>query len=262
MSARISIVIPAYNEEERLPSLLADIGEATRRYRFGSSGVQVIVANNGSTDRTAAIASSNGCHVVDVVPRRIGAVRNAGARQAGGEIVAFVDADTRLHPETLNAIDEYFATDAAIVGATGILPERRSPGIDATWLMLGLTSTLLGYGLPRRWHQCAPTGLVCCRRADWAAVGGYSERLLFAEDARFLLDLKRLGKRRGQRVGWLRDVPATFSTRKFDEHGDWHYLVLPLRFLVGLLWYPALRAWAERYWYGRQRDETTKDDGA
>ena len=181
-------------------------------------------------------------------------MRNGGARAAQGRILAFVDADTRINPETFNAIDDYFAGDVRVVGATGILPERRSVGIDLTWLILGLTTMLLGYGIPRRRYQCAPSGLVCCRQEDWAAVGGYSESLLFAEDARFLLDLKKLGRKRGKSVGWLRDVPAIFSARKFDEHGDWHYLFLPLRFLLALVWYPALRKWAERYWYGRQRE--------
>ena len=119
-----------------------------------------------------------------------------------------------------------------------------------------MITALLGYGIPRRRYQCAPTGLVCCRREDWTRVGGYSERLLFAEDVRFLLDLKKLGRKQAKAVGWLRDVPATFSTRKFDEHGDWHYIVMPLRFLLAALWYPALRRWAERYWYGEQREKS------
>lgn len=258
MTIRISVVIPAYNEERCLPLLLGDIERERRDYRHGAAAVEVIVADNGSTDGTVAVARRYGCRVVNVVPRRIGAVRNGGAAVARGEIVAFVDADTRLHANTFSAIEEYFATDAKIVGATGILPERRSLGIDVTWCILGLITAVLGYGVPRARHQCAPSGLVCCRRADWAAVGGYSERLLFAEDARFLLDLKRLGRRRAQTVGWLRDVPATFSARKFDEHGDWHYVFMPLRFVLGLLWFPTLRRWADRYWYGRQRDRTNQ----
>ncbi len=252
----ISVVIPAYNEERCLPLLLGDLAEAGRRYRFGADAVDIIVANNGSTDGTAAVAEQFGASVVDVVPRRIGAVRNGGAAAAHGTILAFVDADTRIHPETFNAIADHFSDTTYVVAATGILPARRSLGIDVTWLILGLATLLLRYGIPRARHQCAPTGLVRCRRADWKAVGGYSERLRFAEDARFLLDLRRLGRRRGQVVGWLPNVPAIFSARKSDEHGDWHYVFMPLRFVLGLLWYPALRSWAERYWYGSQRDKT------
>jgi glycosyltransferase involved in cell wall biosynthesis len=253
MSVTISVVIPAYNEELTLPRLLSDIATAKSSYRRGPEAVEVIVADNGSTDKTHTIAATSGARVVNVALRRIGAVRNGGAAASVGGLLAFVDADTRIHPETFNAIDDLFANGSYVVGASGILPERRSLGIDATWLMLAVTTALLGYGVPRTRYQSAPTGVVCCRRADWATVGGYSERLLFAEDARFLFDLKKLGRRRGQRVGWLRDVPATFSARKFDEHGDWHYVFLPLRFVLGLLWFPGLRAWAERYWYGDQR---------
>jgi glycosyltransferase involved in cell wall biosynthesis len=254
MTVEISVVVPAFNEERCLPRLLDDIAQAKQRYRRGANAVEVVVADNGSTDATARIAEQHGGRVVSVIPRRIGAVRNGGARAAQGQILAFVDADTRLHPETFNAIDNYFADGTRVVGATGILPERRSLGIDLTWLMLGLTSALLGYGIARKRHQCAPTGLVCCPKADWAAVGGYSETLLFAEDARFLVDLKKHGRKSGRSWGWLRDVPAIFSARKFDEHGDWHYILLPVRFTLALVWYPALRKWAERYWYGRQRE--------
>ena len=259
MRVSISVIIPAYNEERSLPRLLSDIAAAKTRYRRGADAIEVIVADNGSSDNTTTIAAAWGARVVTVTLRRIGAVRNGGAAASVGDILAFVDADTRIHPETFNAADDFFANDSKVVGATGILPERRSLGIDTTWLMLAVTTALLGYGIPRTKYQSAPTGVVCCRRADWAAVGGYSERLLFAEDARFLLDLKQLGRSRGQRAGWLKDVPAIFSARKFDEHGDWHYLFLPLRFIGGLLWFPSLRAWAERYWYGEQRDDGPRD---
>lgn len=252
----ISVVVPAFNEARYLPRLLATLGEATRRYRRGTERVEVVVADNGSTDDTVAVAQSAGCAVVTVEPRVIAAVRNAGARTARGRVLAFVDADTQLHPETLNAVADYFADDAdpaGVLAVTGVVPERRATGIDATWVAFGPVAVLLGFGVPTSLSRCVPTGMVCCRRDDWLAVGGYDERLRFAEDVAFLVALKRLGRRRGQTVGWLRDVPAVFSTRKFDEHGDWHYATMPARLIAGLVWPRGLRRWVERYWYGQQR---------
>ncbi len=102
MTPRFSLVIPAYNEEQYLPRLLDSIDIARDRYRQGRDAIEVIVANNASTDRTAEIATARGCSVVFVEKRAIAAARNGGARFARGEILAFIDADSAIHPETFN----------------------------------------------------------------------------------------------------------------------------------------------------------------
>ena len=86
-TCRFSLVIPAYNEERLLPALLRTVSVARERYRYGADAVQVIVADNASTDSTVAIADSHGCEVVRVEERRIATVRNGGARHAVGEIL-------------------------------------------------------------------------------------------------------------------------------------------------------------------------------
>src|SRR5688500_213700 len=94
---RFSVVIPAFNEQSYLPRLLDTIDRARERYVGGPEAIEVIVADNGSTDATRQIASERGCVVVSVEKRVIGAARNGGARAARGEILAFVDADTQIH---------------------------------------------------------------------------------------------------------------------------------------------------------------------
>src|SRR5881392_1315381 len=105
---RHSLVIPAYNEARLLPRLLDSVDAARRRYR---GAVQVIVADNASTDETAAIAAARGCEV------------------ARGEKICFIDADSSIHPETFNAIAEALARPEIVGGATGVFPERWSAGI-------------------------------------------------------------------------------------------------------------------------------------
>jgi glycosyltransferase involved in cell wall biosynthesis len=102
----MSLVIPAHKEETYLPSLLDSVELARGRYRLGADAVEVIVAYNASTDETADIARSWGCRVVYVKRRRIAAARNGGAAGARGDVLAFVDADSRIHPETFNALDD------------------------------------------------------------------------------------------------------------------------------------------------------------
>jgi glycosyltransferase involved in cell wall biosynthesis len=63
----------------------------------------VIVVNDASTDSTGKVASQRGVRVIDVAHRHIAATRNAGAREAGGDILFFVDADTQTNEEAIAA---------------------------------------------------------------------------------------------------------------------------------------------------------------
>src|SRR5687767_3744901 len=98
----ISFIIPAYNEEallgRTLRALRFSAGESLKNQRH-----EVIVVDDASTDRTAQIAEQQGARVVSVNKRHIAAVRNAGAREAQGDIFIFVDADTTVSPQVLRA---------------------------------------------------------------------------------------------------------------------------------------------------------------
>ncbi len=215
---------------------------ARARLEAVGGSLEVIVADNGSTDATAAVASDRGCRVVPVERRRIAAARNGGARAANGDLLAFVDADSAVHPETFVAIREVMDRGGVVGGATGVRLERWSLGIAATFAML----------MPLIWLTGIDTGVVFCRRADFEAIGGYDESLPVAEDVKFDLTLKWYGLRRGERLVRLRRYKALGSTRKFDEHGDWHYF----RFIALLptLLIPGLRDRIfHRYWYQPSR---------
>ena len=247
----ISVVIPAFNEEVHLPRLLATIDQARSRYRGGRDAVEVIVADNCSTDATASIARDRGCRVISVEKRAIGAVRNGGARAATGEILAFVDADTQIHLETFNEIADIIEAGHVVGGATGIRFERSSAGLKLTFAMLVVAGSLIRIAMGERPTSNVDTGVTFCRRRDFEEIGGYSEERLFAEDAQFLVDLRRLGRRRGQRLANGMKSRAIFSTRKFDQYGDWHYFPLSARMIASVLRRGGLTAWARRYWYER-----------
>jgi hypothetical protein len=95
---------------------------------------------------------------------------------------------------------------------------------------------------------------VFCRRSDFEATGGYDETLRVAEDVAFLLALRRVGRKQRRRLTRLRHVKAVASTRKFDDHGDWHYLTTIPRLAFGmLLKRPSSVRELERYWYEPRR---------
>ena len=241
---RLSVVIPAYNEEGFLPRLLDSVDAAAHRYAHGAAAVEVIVADNASTDRTAELARARGCRVVPVAKRSIAAARNAGGAAAHGEFVGFVDADMRIHPDTFDAIERALQSDRIVGGATGLTLERWS---------LGLAVTFAVY-VPWLWLTKFDSGVVFCRLRDFQATGGYDESLRAAEDIRFLLELRRVGRRQGKRLTRLTQVKAIASTRKFDQYGDWHYLTTLPRMGIGLLLKrPASLREIERYWYEPRR---------
>jgi glycosyltransferase involved in cell wall biosynthesis len=237
-------VIPARNEEAYLPRLLDSVALARRQYHRGPDAVEVIVADNVSTDRTAALARVGGCRVVPVAKRVIGAVRNGGARAAGGEFLAFVDADARVHPDTFDAIERLLDSGDVVAGATGVRLERLSVGIAATLVLM----------LPLVWLTGMDTGVTFCRRRDFETIKGYREDILFAEDVQLLLDLRRLGRTRRQRLGRATSAKAIASTRKFDQYGEWHYFTLMARGGWALLRRSrGADGLAREYWYSDRR---------
>lgn len=241
---KFSVVIPAYNEEQYLPRLLESIEVARSNYSGGPAEIEVIVADNDSSDGTAEIAAAHGARVVTVQKRRIAAARNGGGKAALGEIVCFIDGDSAVHPQTFNAIDKAISSGRYVGGSTGLTLERKSFGLLVTYCL----------GAPLVLLTGMDSGVVFCRREDFEAVGGYDETRLYAEDLVFLMALRRLGKTRGQRLTRLPKVRALGCTRKFDQFGDWHYFWMlghAIKSLITRNWHD--EKLANRYWYNSGR---------
>ncbi len=241
---RFSVIIPAYNEEQYLPRLLESIEVARANYSSGPDQVEVIVADNDSTDATAEVAALHGARVVTVAKRRIAAARNGGARVARGEILCFIDADSAIHPQTFDEVDRAMKTGRYVWGVTGATMERKSLALFVTYWMFMPMVLVTGLDM----------GFSFCRREDFEAVGGYDESRLYAEDVLLPLALRRLGRTKGQRITRLPQVKALGCTRKFDQFGDWHYFWMLGHAFKSLL----TRNWhdeelAERYWYNPGR---------
>jgi Glycosyl transferase family 2 len=86
----VSFVIPCLNEEDSLPSVLREIITCPDLQIFE---YEVIVADNGSTDRSAKIAHEHNAKVINVIERGYGAALKGGIRAASGDVVVMADAD-------------------------------------------------------------------------------------------------------------------------------------------------------------------------
>ena len=230
----LSFIIPAYNEAQLLGSTLSAIERAASalRLRF-----EVIVVDDASHDRTPAVARAYGARLVAVSYRQIAATRNAGAREASGEWLVFVDADTIISEAVLR--DAIAALTAGAAGGGCLVRfDGRVPRYGRVLIALVLP-------LYRALGLAAGCFIFCTRQA-FDAAGGFDERLFAAEEA----VMSRALRRRGRFV-LLRTAVLT-SGRKLRAHSGREVLGTLLR-----LAFTGPKAVRRRdgleLWYGQRR---------
>jgi glycosyltransferase involved in cell wall biosynthesis len=131
---KVSVVIPALNEEKELGECLASLaGQAFPEF-------EVIVVDNGSTDKTSSLAEEWGARVVFEGRRGPGYAREAGFRAARAPIIASTDADTVLPPHWVFRIHEAFQEDPEAIAVFG--PIRAKPLSAPTSLSQALLPVL------------------------------------------------------------------------------------------------------------------------
>src|SRR5215471_8792243 len=91
---RVSIIVPAFNEERLIGGSLARIKEAMPAFLAKQWETELIVCDNNSTDSTAELARAAGAKVVFEAINQIARARNAGAAAASGDWLIFIDADS------------------------------------------------------------------------------------------------------------------------------------------------------------------------
>jgi glycosyltransferase involved in cell wall biosynthesis len=209
----LSVVIPAFNEELYLPETLSRLRDAIS---VCPCGVEIVVVDNESVDRTAEVARSFGATVVRESVHNIARVRNAGANVARGDVLAFVDADTTVPPHFLERIAEVMGDAACIGGSADIVHAPASKLLRAyldTWRWLGIR---LGM---------AQGAAQFCRKSAFTHLGGYDESQFMGEDVDFYWRLQRLSARIGGYLKFLDDLRVAPSPRRFDQTPIWRTLI-------------------------------------
>lgn len=207
----LSFVVPAHDEAPLIGACLRAIEGAA-----GARPHETIVVDDASTDATADIARAHGARVLPVAHRQIAATRNAGAGVARGDVLVFVDADTRITREVLDAALAALARGAVGGGCAVRFDEARWHERAFTALVMQ-AFRLAGIG---------PGCFLFCTRAAFEATGGFDQRLYAAEDVALSRALARLG-----RFAILREAVTT-SDRKLRTFGLLPHLRLALRLLL------------------------------
>jgi len=212
----ISVIIPALNEERMIGRCL----ESLAQLDFARERFEVIVVDNGSTDRTLEIAESFQDRLqVRVLQKkgvRISGLRNFGARESRGAVLAFLDADCLAPRDWLQRIETLApANDAGVLGAHYLLPE------DSTWV-------------GRTWHRYheaeksgevshVPAGDLIMRRQDFLRVGGFDESIQTNEDYELCERVRAAGMkvRAFPQIGVVH-LGTAQSLRVFFRKQAWH----------------------------------------
>jgi rSAM/selenodomain-associated transferase 2 len=191
----ISVIIPTFNEEERIGELLRQLQAAD---------VEIIVADGGSTDRTVAICDEAGVKTVHSSRGRATQM-NAGASEASGEIFLFLHADThlpdRFEDRVREAITEGFAAGAFLFGT------------DSDSFSMNIIENAVHFRTYRLGIVFGDQAIFATREAFFRA-GTYLEQPVM-EDYELWKRLGKVGKR------YLIPLSVTTSTRKWEQHGVW-----------------------------------------
>jgi glycosyltransferase involved in cell wall biosynthesis len=209
----ISIIVPALNEEKLLERMLRQFTPAL----VSAYDLQLVVSDGGSTDRTLEIARRHAHKVVENTQRikqTISLGRNEGARNADGDVLVFLNADTLVKDP-----DRFFPR---------ILEELRAPGVVA------VTCSVAVYpeeesAIDRRYHGFYNWFFYMMNRVGMAMgrgechvmtaevfrrVHGYADRIAAGEDYDMFRRIVKLG-----RVTFVRDVVVYESPRRYRRYG-------------------------------------------
>ena len=231
----VSFIIPAHNEEILIGRTIHALHIAVRALE---EPYEVIVVDDASTDATAAIAVRCGARTSSIQARQISAARNAGAGQAQGDLLVFVDADTLVTEAVVGA-----AVRAMRAGAVGGGSRARFDG--SLPIYARILAWIWVWIIQRFGHLASGCFLFCTRQA-FVNAGRFDETLYAAEDVVLSRRLRRSG-----RFVILQEEVVT-SGRNVRSHSAWELLRMVAAFGVRGPGYFRTR---HGPWYGRRRGD-------
>jgi glycosyltransferase involved in cell wall biosynthesis len=211
MMVDISLVIPAYNEERYLKGCLDSVFK-----NAASRLLEIIVVDNGSTDRTAEIAESyTGVRVVYEPNVGVTRAKQRGLEEARGSVIAFIDADTLMPEGWIDIVEQTFSNQADVACLSGPCHYYDGPPIVRTFLN-ALNQYVLPLGYLLHGHMLIGGNFVV-QKAVLEAINGFDPTIDFwGEDA----DLgRRIAANKKNKFIFRRNFNVQSSVRRFEAEG-------------------------------------------
>lgn len=200
MPQKVSIIIPAYNEENHIQKTLKSL----RRQSY--QPMEIIVVENGSQDKTYEIAEQYADKVLNFInPIGAGRARNEGAKIAGGGIFIFLDADSQLS-DTIEKIIQSVTLNT--VGTCLGKPDSNNLKGKLFFLFKNYLHRLKIY-------KGVIDGVLFCHRDIFFKINGFNEKRHIAEFNDFI----KRAIRAGGKYKLLTDCYATVSLRRYEKKG-------------------------------------------
>lgn len=221
----LSVVIPAYNEEQFLPFTLSSLISSLKQCEE-IEDYEIIVADNHSTDKTAEIAAKFGAKVVLETEHKISKVRNTGAKNTNGTYLFFLDADTIVKSSTVR--QAYQALTRENVYGGGALVRFDD----------NLGKFILGKFIPSFWNWCSRTlklaagSFIFCKKEDFLQVGGFPESMYAGEEIEFVRKLKKINKKSNKEFLIIEEPPVITSSRKLVWYSSWKIFLQLVMILI------------------------------
>jgi glycosyltransferase involved in cell wall biosynthesis len=204
---RVSIVIPAYNEEANLKACLDAIAAQTIK------PFEVIVVDNNSADATPTIARSYPFVRLVLEPRKgLAYARNAGFNAARGDIIGRIDADSRLTPDWVERVQQIFR-DTSVDAVSGSLGFHDAPYHHLFERVDLFFRSYIARNLERHGQQFLYGGNMAIKRTLWSHVKNElcDERELHED-----LDMAAHLAGRQFRIVFDKELHAAISVRRLD----------------------------------------------
>ena len=208
MKPKISVVIPAFNEEKLLPRCLQSLQNQT----YPRENYEIIVVDNGSTDNTAKIGKKFGAAVYTYTDiNRAGASRQFGTTKTNADIIAFTDADCMASNNWLTTIDNLFKDPKIICIGGKMLPDKNNFILFCIYTFYDIFHLLNQY-----FYKTIFWGLnFAVRKNEFDQIGGLSTTLSTSEDWDLAIRLqKKFGKKS---VYYAKNLQVYSSTRKQEN---------------------------------------------
>lgn len=223
---RVSIVLPAYNEEKLLPASLAAVNVAREAFTAVGWASEVIVCDNNSTDRTGEVARTAGATVVFEPVNQIARARNSGAAAATGDWLVFVDADSQPSRELFADVAEVIRDGPHLAGGCTMRLDH------APWWTLFFVH---GWTTVSRVAHWAAGSFIFVETDAFRAIGGFNQALYASEEIDLSQRLNRFARGCGLRpMRILTAHPLVTSGRKAHLYTPWEHLRFILKTALSL----------------------------
>ena len=211
----VSVVIPAYNEEAFLRKTIEHLQAALMACQVIS---EIIVVDNGSSDRTAAIAREQGAQVVYESKQQIARARNTGGFQAKGRFIIFLDADTIVHQGLIMSTLQILRSGNYIGGGALLELDEYHKATQRFLQSWNWISAKMKF---------AAGCYIFCLKSAFLQVGGFNEKIYASEEIWFIKRLKKYGKTLKLKTCIIEKERVKTSARKFTWFSP-HLLILQI----------------------------------